>query len=83
MEKNKTIGFYFYSALVCAIWFALTAWIWTYFANIFISFPFGILSFYLLKKGKQMDLNKNRYSITISILITGVVVSLIALLFFK
>lgn len=83
MEKNKTSGFYFYGALLAAIWFALTAWLWTYFANIFISLPLGILSFYLLKKGKQIDPNKNRYNITISILIAGIVVSLITLLYFR
>jgi hypothetical protein len=83
MNETKKINFYFYGSLFLAIWFALTGFIWTYLANIFISFPFGVLSFYLLNKGKQIDPNKSRYWITISFLVAGGIVSLIALMFFK
>ncbi len=83
MYENNKSNLYFYSSLVCAIWFALTVSLWVYFANLFISLPVGIISLYTMHKGKQIDENNNRYRITTSILIAGVVVSLIVLLFLR
>lgn len=80
MEKNTgKINFYFYASIACAIWFLLTSALWAYLANLFISFPFGLLSFFLLRKGQQLDGNKKRYKIPVGILIAGIVISLVAL----
>ena len=73
----------FYLALVAAIWFLLTCWIWTYFANVFISFPFGIFAFLLWRKGKQVDDQKERYKIIYWLLILGVVVGLVSPLLYR
>ncbi|HVD96590.1 MAG TPA: hypothetical protein VNB90_00205 [Cytophagaceae bacterium] len=77
---NKKTGYYFYASLLFALWFALTSAFWTYFINLFISFPFGILSFYLARKGASVDTNANRYKIIRILLIAGVAVSLISLI---
>lgn len=78
MERNY--NFYFYPSLFCAIWFLLTSYAWTYFANVFISFPFGILSLYLWNQGRKKDNRKNRYKPVGWILFAGFSVSLITLI---
>ncbi|CAN5875332.1 hypothetical protein BH11BAC7_BH11BAC7_11840 [soil metagenome] len=69
---------YFYVALICAIWFLLTSWFWVYYANVFISFPFGLLSLILWYKGKKIGKEK-RFNFVAVLLISGVALSLISL----
>lgn len=83
MSENNKSNLFFYGSLVCAIWFALTASLWAYLANVFISFPVGVVSLFLCYKEKQIAPDNNRYKITLSILIAGAVVSLISLLFLR
>jgi hypothetical protein len=78
MTSNKH-NIIFYISLALAIWFTLTAYAWTYYMNVFISFPFGIISFILWQRGKKNDPNSKRYRYIAIILAIGVVVSLVAL----
>jgi len=80
-EMNKS-NYYFYSALVCAVWFTLTSFLWTYLANVFISFPFGLIGWFLWYKGKQIEVPNKRYKTIAIILIVGLLVSLFTLLYF-
>ncbi len=73
-------NFYYYCALVCAIWFALTSGAWSYMANLVISLPIGILSLIFWQAGKKTDIRTERYRIIPKILILGIIISLIAYL---
>lgn len=46
---------YFYLSLVSGLWFALTAPAWSYLANMFISLPFGLLSYVLWQAGRRKE----------------------------
>lgn len=48
-------------ALVCAIWFLLTGWFWTYFAALLFAYPvgaIGIIFWWLGKRAEKKLLNK-------------------------
>jgi hypothetical protein len=49
ITKGKAIDII---ALLCALWFLMTSWIWIYYANIVISFPIGLIALWLWKKGR-------------------------------
>jgi len=72
----------YYTSLCCAIWFALTCGGWTYFANLVISYPIGLLSFVLYATGKKTDNNQKRYRIIKFLLMGGIIFSLLVLLGF-
>jgi hypothetical protein len=78
MQINKYDVLY-WSALLFAVWFALSASAWTYLANLFISLPAGIISAILWFKGGSVDPNTERYKRIPIIWAVGIVVSLIAL----
>lgn len=67
-------------SLVMAIWFVITGIIWYYLINVFISFPFGLLSWLLYRNGKKNDPNLTRYKTISGVLTFGVITSLLALL---
>jgi hypothetical protein len=69
----------FYIGLIFAIWFALTSCFWTYFGALFISYPFGIVSYILWRQLKTE--NKKYKSIPI-ILSIGLVLSVIVLMYY-
>lgn len=70
----------FVTAIVLAVWFALTSWFWVYLANLFFSFPVGIISLILWLAIKKDE--KKRNKVIPIILIIGCVSSLGALAFF-
>ena len=70
----------FVTAIVLAVWFALTSWFWVYLANVFFSFPVGIISLILWLVIKKDE--KKRNKVIPIILIIGLVSSLGALAFF-
>jgi len=77
---------WFAIALICAIWFMLTSWFWTYGMNVIISFPFGLLSYIFWRRGKKNMDQKTRYKVVGIILLFGVLSSvgtLIGLLVFN
>lgn len=82
MNNSSKANTYYYISLVCAAWFLITSWLWTYLANVIISFPFGLIALYLWHKGTQIDANKTRLKFTKYILIAGAVISIVALLGF-
>lgn len=61
-------------ALLCAIWFVLTGWMWFYYMNIILSFPFAIFGFFLWKKGREAE-KKTLNKITGWLLMAGVIIS--------
>lgn len=75
--KDSKNDLRFYIGLAFAIWFACTALFWTYFAALFFSYPFGIISYFLWRSIKNED--KRRTKIIPIILIFGVGLSFVVL----
>jgi len=42
-------------ALACSLWFLLTGWMWFYYMNVIISFPFAIIGFFLWRQGRATE----------------------------
>ena len=75
MEKEKL---YNILAILCGLWFGMVGVLWTYYMNLVLAYPVGILGFYFwyqASKIKKGVLNR----IALSILIAGLVCSLGAL----
>jgi len=79
--KIKKEDLFFYLSLVCAIWFALTSGLWTYFANVVLSLPFGILSLILWIVGRERDSMKARYRFVPIILTVGLIIAIVSLIY--
>jgi hypothetical protein len=67
-------------ALLCALWFLLTSWIWIYYVNTVISFPIGLIAFWFWNSGKQERRGDAVRKITSIVLILGALVSVGALI---
>jgi hypothetical protein len=65
-------------ALVCAIWFVLTSWFWTYFAALIISYPVGMIGIIFWRLGKHTD-KKLLNTITGWTFLAGLITSVAAL----
>ena len=66
-------------AVLFAVWFVAVGWVWVYYANIIYALPFGIASLAIwlfIKKD-----HKKRNKIIPSLLVIGMVVSLLWLLY--
>jgi hypothetical protein len=50
VTNNK---WYTWVALVFAIWFALTSWLWAWLLNIFLSYPFGLAALIIYFIGRK------------------------------
>jgi hypothetical protein len=71
-------------ALVCAVWFLLLGWMWVYFFNVILVFPFAIIGFFLWRKGRAAEkklLNKVTGWMLLSGLVSSVGVLVVLLLF--
>ncbi len=68
---------WFTVAIVTAVWFALTGSFWAYYANVVLSFPFGILSAFIWYK--QRAYLPKAYRIVGWVLVLGCVLSAAAL----
>ena len=79
--ENKTKGSTVV-ALICAIWFALTGYFWAYFANVIISFPFGLIAFLLWRRTWKIDKSNKLNKAVLIVLLIGVTISLGTLLAF-
>jgi hypothetical protein len=75
--------FYFVLSLVFAIWFAFTSSVWTYGANVIISFPFLLLSYFLWRNGKARDTRTKRYAVIPYLWILGGIIAIVALFFYR
>lgn len=76
MKKGAVI---FYLTFIFALWFMLTSSFWIYYINLFISFPFGLISFLLWLKFRKYYTNIKRTSI-LSMLIIGVLIAVKSLI---
>lgn len=70
----------FIPALICAIFFVLTSWVWAYNAALFISLPFGLISVMLWDRGRKTDARRERYKWVLYLLIFGSALSLCVLI---
>jgi hypothetical protein len=66
-------------SLVCAFWFLITSWIWVYYFNLILSFPVGLLAFYLWNRSEKRTIDR----ITVSFLAAGSLISLVTLYLLK
>jgi hypothetical protein len=55
MTAEKRYLIYNILALVCALWFLLTGWMWFYYMNVILSFPFAIVGFFLWRQGRGTE----------------------------
>lgn len=76
MKKNDVL---FLLGLIAAVWFALTAWIWAYYAALFISYPFGLIAFFIRRSLRNNEAPRN--NIISGILISGLIFSIGFLIF--
>lgn len=83
MIENKKIFLYNLIAIICAAIFLLTGWMWTYFMNLFIAYPVGLIGLFFWYKGKVSDQKNILNTIAISLLAAGLIVSFAVLLFFR
>lgn len=87
MEKSEEVegskaSLYFYSALICSIWFLLTSFLWSYYVNLVFSFPVGFLGLVLWNNGRKKEVSGKRFKIIPVLLILGLLSALISLIIF-
>lgn len=82
-EPSRKAKIIYIISLVLAIWFLLFGWVWTYYANLFIAYPFGIIAFFLWLFAKKYDRNNKLNPICIRIILTGLFLSLITLFTYR
>jgi hypothetical protein len=80
MEGKSNAKLYYLFSIICGTWFVMTSWLWVYFANLFISFPVGLIGLFLWIRGKKLNPGSKANKIAIGLFIGGLVTSLIALL---
>ena len=78
MKINKN-DILFYSAMLFAIWFALTGMVWAYWVALFIAYPFGIISLLIWLSIKKE--NRKRTKWIPRVLTVGLVLSLSVLVY--
>ena len=82
MPSSQRALIYNLIALVCAIWFLLTSWIWAYLINLIISWPVAILGLIFWRLGKNHAPDSRVIRVTFWMFIAGFVISGLALLSF-
>ena len=82
MPPPKRALIYNVIALVCAIWFLLTSWLWAYMINLIISWPVAIIGLILWKLGKNETPDSAVNKIAFWLFVAGFFISAIALLTF-
>jgi flagellar biosynthesis regulator FlaF len=75
MNKSTVLNLYYYSALVCSIWFALSASAWTNHKNLIISLPFGLIALGIYIMRRKHDVSQERYKAIPIIISIGVLIS--------
>ncbi len=75
MTAEKRYLIYNILALVCAIWFMLTGWMWFYYINIILVFPFAIIGFFLWWQGRRAE-RKLLNKIVGWMLLAGLIISI-------
>lgn len=72
---GKRARIYYIISLLCGIWFLLTGWIWGYYANVIIAYPFALLGLFFWWRGKQNHAASKLNLISFRLLIFGLIVS--------
>ena len=67
-------------SILCGLWYIAFGWVWTYFANVLIVFPFAIIGFFLWRYGRKAE-RKVLNRIAGWLLVTGTVTSFGMLLY--
>lgn len=75
MTKERRLQIYNVLAFLCSVWFLLLGWIWVYWVNVMIVFPFAILGFFFWRAGRDADI-KLLNKITGWVLVAGLVSSI-------
>ncbi len=75
MASEKRLVTFNVLSLLCAIWFLLFGWFWTFLINVIFVFPFAIAGFFLWRKGRESE-KKQLNKITGWLLLAGVVTSI-------
>jgi O-antigen/teichoic acid export membrane protein len=70
-------------AFICALWFLLTGWIWTYLMALVLAYPVGLLSLFLYWKDSRTKPSLRLNRITLWTLRVGLAVSLGSILLFR
>jgi hypothetical protein len=70
MQKSTIGTILIIASMVCGVWFMLTSWVWAYLANVFISFPVGILGvvFWVIAKKLNPQNKWNRLAIILHLI---------------
>ena len=71
------------AALICAIWFALTAWMWGYLANLVIAYPIGLLGLFLWYRGRKSPPISKLNHVALGCLVFGMISSIAVLFMYK
>ncbi len=78
----KDTKWYTILALILAIWFVLTSWLWVWVLNLFISFPIGLVALILYFVGRRQSPGSRLNKIVLILLIAGFCSSVITIFLF-
>ena len=70
-------------ALACAIWFALTSWIWAYLMNVWMSLPVGLIATGLWLRSRKLGHRSTVSRATGTILVVGTTSAAVAITQFQ
>ncbi|MFZ4622437.1 MAG: hypothetical protein ACOYNS_17875 [Bacteroidota bacterium] len=83
MEPSKNTFRYNLFSVLCGSVFLLTAWIWTYFLNLFIALPFGLLALFFWRQGQTPGSRNPLNTFALSIIIAGLIAAVSALFLYR
>jgi len=72
MTKKNSLNIF---AMLCALWFIATGWIWVYYVNLIISFPFAFIGLYCWKKGRDTVNPSTLNTVAFWLLVAGFILS--------
>jgi len=77
MKVEKQIFLYNVSGLICAFWFLFAGSIWTYFINLFVAYPVGLLGLFFWYKGRVHRQKNTFNNIVLTLLASGLIISVV------
>jgi hypothetical protein len=83
MTNEKKARILYIISLICGIWFLLFGWIWTYFANLILVYPFAVVGLICWIFAKKLDPESRYNRICIRLLLTAFFLSLFCLFLYK
>lgn len=75
--RNRT---YNIIAICCGVWFILTGSFWTYLANLFVSYPFAILGFFMWRAARRNGSTDKLNRAALILLSIGAIMSVVSLI---